>query len=126
MTKDKRLATEKHMAAARAVGLILLGKSKDKNKNKKHYQFKKCNHVQDIGIKEVAGNSFKCQTCFQIELAKRSEIQGLILIGEGQNTQHRTYQFKDCNHIQEIATSNVDISDKGRAGSNYAARRHIR
>ena len=111
MTKDKRLATEKHVAAARAVGLILLGKSKDGSKNKKHYQFKKCNHVQDIGIKEVARNSFKCQTCFQIELAKRSEIQSLILIGEGRNTQHRTYQFKDCNHIQEIATSNVD---KGR------------
>ena len=36
MTKDKRLANEKHMAAARAVGLILLGKSRDGNKNKKH------------------------------------------------------------------------------------------
>ena len=35
MTKDKRLATEKHVAAARAVGLILLGKSKDGSKNKK-------------------------------------------------------------------------------------------
>ena len=108
MTKDNRLATEKHMAAAKAVDLILLGKAKTKNKNKKHYQFEECKHVQDIGIKEVAENRFKCQTCFQIELAKRAEIQGLILVGEGRNTQHRTYQFKDCNHIQEITTSNVD------------------
>jgi hypothetical protein len=108
MSKDKRLATEKHIAAAKAVGLILLGKAKTKNKNKKHYQFEHCKHVQDIGIKEVAENRFKCQTCFQIELATRAEAQGLILIGAGRNAAHRKYQFQDCNHTQEITTSNVD------------------
>lgn len=108
MTKDKRLATEKHMAAARAVGLILLGKSKAKNANKKHYQFEKCNHVQDIGIKEVSEKRFKCQTCFQIGLSKRAEAQNLILIGEGANAHYRKYQFQDCIHTQEMTTGNVD------------------
>ena len=49
MTKDRRLKTDKHMAAAKTVGLILLGKARTKGKNHKHYQFEKCNHVQDIG-----------------------------------------------------------------------------
>jgi hypothetical protein len=111
MIKDNRHVTEKHMATAKAVGLILLGKTE--SKNKKSYQFEECKHVQDIGIKEVVENRFKCQTCFQIDLARRAEIQGLTLIGNGRNTLHRTYQVKDCNHIQEIATSNVDQGNFG-------------
>ena len=108
MTKDRRLKTDKHMAAAKTVGLILLGKARTKGKNHKHYQFEKCNHVQDIGIKEVSQNRFKCQTCFQIELSRKASNQNLILIGEGRNSQHRKYQFRDCEHFQEIATSNVN------------------
>ena len=61
MTKDRRLKTDKHMAAAKTVGLILLGKARTKGKNHKHYQFEKCKHVQDIGIKEVFQNRFKAQ-----------------------------------------------------------------
>ena len=58
MSEDKRTKTGKHETAAKAVGLVLLGKAKIKNKNKKHYQFEKCKHVQDIGIKEVSENRF--------------------------------------------------------------------
>ena len=119
MTKDRRLAIEKHMAAASAVGLILLGKSKDKNKNKKHCQFKKCNHVQDIGIKEVAENRFKCQICFQIELSSRANIKNLILLGEGRNAHYRSYQFQFCGHNQEITTGNVDKGTFGCATCRY-------
>ena len=99
---------EKHEATAKAVGLVLLGKSKIKNKNKKNYQFKKCKHVQDIGIKEVSENRFKCQTCFQIGLSNRAAAQNLTLIGAGRDAHHRKYQFQECNHTQEITTGNVD------------------
>ena len=108
MSKNNRLKIKKHEAEAQAAGLVLLGKSKNKNKNKKHYEFKECKHVQDIGLKEVREKRFKCQTCFQIRLSKRAEAQNLILIGEGANAHYRKYQFQDCKHTQEMTTGNVD------------------
>jgi len=105
--KDKRTRTEKLSKEASDVNLILIGPAVVKNRSKKRYQFKDCRHYQDIGIKEVRENRFRCQTCLNLKLKKEAEEQNLILLGEGKNPQYRTYQFKDCKHINELTTGNV-------------------
>ena len=52
MTKDNRLATEKHMAAAKAVDLILLGKAKTKNKTKNITNLKSVNMFKILASKK--------------------------------------------------------------------------
>ena len=107
MTTDKRFKTRKLAAEARSVGLIYIGSAASGNKNKKQYEFQACAHRQDIGVKEVREDRFRCQTCLNNKLSNEAASQGLTLIGEAINKQHRTYQFNKCRHIQEIATGNV-------------------
>lgn len=104
---DRRKKTETHEREAERANLTLIGSSISKDKNKKYYQFKNCNHYQDIGVKEVREFRFRCQTCQELKLSQEASEQNLTLIGAGKNAQYRYYQFLNCGHFQELTTGNV-------------------
>jgi len=66
----------------------------------------KCGHERELQISNVRKGEFHCQTCFDSNLEAEAEAQGLVLLGLGKNSAHRTIQLP-CGHEQDVQTGSM-------------------
>jgi len=90
---------------AKAVGLELIGKGK--NKDYRKYRFNQCGHIHEVHKNTVRFNNPRCHICHKQKLQKEAKAVGLTLVGKVEDPAYRKYKFNHCGHTQDIPPSHI-------------------
>lgn len=99
--------SEKLIAEAEAVGLEFIGPAIENDANYRTYKIISCGHTKEIKTGHVRNNVYECTVCMDLKLDAEAEAVGLEVVAKCKKKGYRTYKIKQCQHIQDISTSNV-------------------
>lgn len=85
-------------------GLDIVGDGN--RKSTRVYRFQICGHSQEIGYREVALGSYKCQSCYIDVLKQEARLLGLDIL-ESLPCAKYLYRFIQCGHLVERVPSSL-------------------
>ncbi|MDG2297830.1 MAG: GIY-YIG nuclease family protein, partial [Gammaproteobacteria bacterium] len=115
---------------AKAVGLTLIGKGR--NKNYRTYRFNKCKHEQEIDKGAVRTNYFKCNTCEETSRDLPSKVYLLkiqsgsfiwLKLGYAKTVKTRMKQYRLPEDAKVMRLKVIDF-DTGREAHRYESSLH--
>jgi hypothetical protein len=101
----KKVEPGKLEAEAAALGLVLVGPGKDRFH--RTYRRIECGHEAQYQTGNVRVGKAGCQTCLDQRFIDEATSAGLVLLGQGKNSQYRTYRHIECGHVFEAKACHV-------------------
>lgn len=106
---------EKYKKEASKRGLVFIGKSSGKSKQRKYrYKFLDCSHFIDAVPNNLrrSNSKLKCNDCLIAKYKKEALNRGLIYLGSANDGTFNLYKVKRCESILKIQPTNIRRSNE--------------